>query len=92
MSASIRIIFNSLDLALYPVLVPLEINHTVVLLVPTTDMTSGDATVVITATGFLFLFYQSRPWRSVMQVIMLYLNDSATAWRCGFCLNNCHDY
>jgi hypothetical protein len=55
---TVRVVFDTLDLGRDTILVATEVDNTVVLLVTTADVTGGDVTVVVTASGLGLLFDQ----------------------------------
>ncbi len=60
MSGTVRIVFNPLHTRRNAFLVALEVDDAVVLLVATTDVTHGDAAVVVTTTGLALRVEQRR--------------------------------
>ena len=78
--ATVRVILNALYLCWNAVLDATEINHTVMLLVSTTDMTGSDVTVVVTTSGLRFLFDQRRERTTFVQVRVDHFNHATTAW------------
>ncbi|MCY1413715.1 hypothetical protein D9M71_291520 [compost metagenome] len=90
-SSTVRIVFHALNDGRNAILVTAEIDHTVVLLVTTTDMTGGDTTVVITATSLGFLFQQRCVGSAFVQLLIHHFDDKATTSGSRFAFNDCHD-
>ena len=75
---TVRIIFDALDSGFDAVLVALEINDPILLLVAATYVSSGDPTLIITASG-LALFLQERTMRfAAIQVRIRDLYDESS--------------
>ena len=88
--ATIRIVFQTLDLSRDAVLVATEIDDTVVLLVTTALVTGGDVTVVV-ATGLAGLLFDQRGNRgALVQVGIDNLDDATTARGGRLDFNECH--
>src|SRR5690606_27467646 len=88
---TVRVVFDALDDGRDAILVATKINQTVVLLVSTTDVTSGDATVVVTATGFRLLLEQRSIRSALVQLLVDHLDHKAAARGSRFAFNDCHD-
>ena len=88
--AAVRIVFQALDLGRDPVLVALEVDDTIMLLVPATHVTRGDAAIVV-ATARLALLFGQRTYRSPLVEILGTDADDVTATRRSrFCLDDSH--
>jgi hypothetical protein len=79
MGGAVRVVLDALDLGRNRVLVATEIDHTVVVLVPTALVTGGDVAVVVAA-GLLELGLQQRCKRlTLVQVVARNLHHATTA-------------
>src|SRR5690606_9738792 len=89
--SSVRVIFQSLNLGRNAVLVATEIDNTVLLLVPATDVASCDSTLIVTTTGLGLVCQQRRVSTPFVQLRVYHFHYETAAWRGGFTLNDCHD-
>ncbi|MNM78100.1 hypothetical protein D3C81_899870 [compost metagenome] len=90
-SGAVRIVFHALNDGRDAILVATEIDHTIVLLVTTTDMTGGDTAVVVTTARLGFLFEQGCVGSAFVQLLIHHLDDKATTSGSRFAFNDCHD-
>ena len=87
---TVRIIFQTLNNSRNTIFVAFEVNQTIMLFMTTTDVTSGDAAIVVTATGFAQFFKQRGIRFALVQLRVNHFNNVATTRRCRFTFNNCH--
>ena len=87
---AVGIVFDPLHARRDAFLVALEVDQAVMLLVATTDVTGGDATVVVTATAVALRLEQRRMRRALVQAGRHHADHRATAGRGGFECHQCH--
>ncbi len=90
-SSTVRVIFDTLDDGRNAILVAAKIDQTIVLLMTTTDVTSGDATVVVTATGFRLLLDQRCVRSAFVKLLIDHLDHKTAARGSRLAFNDCHD-
>jgi predicted SpoU family rRNA methylase len=81
---TVRVVFDTLDLGRNAILVATEVDNTVVLLVTTADVTGGDVTVVVTASGLGLLFDQRCQRTALVQVGLTTLTMPRRPGEVGF--------
>ncbi|PRD30554.1 UNVERIFIED_CONTAM: hypothetical protein NCL1_26162 [Trichonephila clavipes] len=88
--SAVRIVLDALDGGRNAILVALEVDHAIQLLVAATDVTHGDAAIVVTTTGALLGLDQRGVRTTLVQVRMNDLLDEATTRGSRFALNDRH--
>ncbi|MNE00757.1 hypothetical protein D3C80_931750 [compost metagenome] len=91
-SSTVWIVFDTLDSgddAIF--VVATEIDHTVMLLMTTTDVTSGNTAIVVTTTSLRFLLEQRCVRSAFMQLLVDHLDHKTAARGSRFAFNDCHD-
>ncbi len=76
---AIRVIFQTLNLARNAILVTLEVHQAVMLTVAATNMTRGDAAVIVATTRFVLTFKQRLVRRAFVQIRIDDADDKAAA-------------
>src|SRR5690606_18617102 len=89
--STVRVVFDTLDDGRNAILVAAKIDQTVMLLVTTANVASGDATVVVTATCFRLLLEQRSIGSALVQLLADHLDHKAAARGSRFAFNDCHD-
>src|SRR5690606_11576458 len=90
--STVRIVFDTLDSGRNPVLVvATEVDQTIVLLVTTANVASGDTTVVVTAASLRLLLEQRSVRSALVQLRADHFDDKAAAGGSRFAFNDCHD-
>src|SRR5690606_19634289 len=89
--STVRIVFHALDDGRNAILVAAEVDQTVVLLVTTANVASGDTAVVVTTAGLGLLFDQRSVRSALVQILVDHLDDKAATSRSRFAFNDCHD-
>ena len=69
MGSAVGVVFDALDLGGDTVFRALEVDNSVVVLVPATDVPGGDATGIVAATGLGLLFQQGRIGLAFVQIL-----------------------
>ncbi|MCY1433711.1 hypothetical protein D9M71_497470 [compost metagenome] len=90
-SSAVRVIFDTLNGGSNAILVATEIDQTIVLLVSTADVASGDAAVVVTTTSLALLLDQRSVRSALVQVGIDHLDHETTASGSRLAFNDCHD-
>jgi len=88
---AVWIIFQTLNGSRDIQLVATEINNTVMLLMTATNVTSRNATIGVTTTGFAFLFDQSSVWLTLVQIRCCHRNYMTAPSGGRFRFNNSHN-
>ena len=83
MGGTIGIVLNPLYLCRNAILDTLEIDNTVMLFVPTTDMSSGNPAVVVTAAISGLVLQQGSVRRALVQILINHSDDMATTGGSG---------
>src|SRR5690606_21177515 len=89
--STVRVILDALNNGRNAILVATKIDQTVMLLVATANVASGDTTVVVTTTGLGLLFQQRSVRSALVQVLPNHLDNKAAASGSRFAFNDCHD-
>src|SRR5690606_7742736 len=88
---TVRIVPHAPNHGRNAILVATEVDQTVMLLVATADMTSGDTTVVVTAASLRLLLEQRSVRSAFVQLLVDHLDHETTASGSRFAFNDCHD-
>src|SRR5690606_16373391 len=91
MRRPVRVVFKTLNLFRSTVLVATEVDNAILLLVTTTLVTRGDATIVVATTVLGLVLGQRRIGSTLMQILANHLDHKATARRGRLALHNRHD-
>ncbi|OHX18197.1 hypothetical protein BI344_10995 [Chromobacterium sphagni] len=88
--SAVRVVFDAFHLSRDAILVATEVDQTVVLLMAATTMTRSDVTIVVTATGRVFLLNQGSVRSTFVQVRVYYLDNGTATRGSRFYLNDRH--
>src|SRR5690606_13737890 len=89
--STVRIVFDTLNDGRNAVLVATKIDQPVMLLVTTANVTSGDATVVVTTTGLRLLLEQRSIRSALVQLLADHFDHKSAARGSRFAFTDCHD-
>src|SRR5690606_81182 len=87
-SSTVRIVFDTLNGGRNAILVATEVDQTIVLLVTTADVASGDAAVVVTTTALRFLLDQRGVGSAFVQLLVDDLDHETAASGSRFARND----
>ncbi|MND92603.1 hypothetical protein D3C80_847670 [compost metagenome] len=91
-SSTVRVVFDTLDSGWDAIfVVATEVDQTVMLLMTTTNVTSGDAAIVVTTTRLRFLLDQRCVRSAFVQLLVDHLDHETAASGGRFAFNDCHD-
>src|SRR5476649_826371 len=91
-SSTVWIVFDTLDSGSDAIfVVATEIDQTIMLLMTTTDVTSGNTAIVVTTTRLRFLLEQRCVRSAFMQLLVDHLDHKTAARGSRFAFNDCHD-
>ena len=91
-SSTVWIVFDTLNSGRNAIfVVATEVDHTVMLLMTTTDVTRGNAAIVVTTTRLRFFLEQRCVRSAFMQLLVDHLDHMTAARGSRFAFNDCHD-